>query len=114
MDLGRPHRDDKLRVALALTIGAACTLVISLFVFLEGGAQTTGRGVPAPKTHTASTIVSPTTFATTTTTFLTTTTFPKHHGGSLLHQLHKEERDGLLSPGGGHQPGAGGGRKGQG
>jgi eukaryotic-like serine/threonine-protein kinase len=109
-----PRRRHKLWAVLALTTGAACALVVSLFVFLEGGAQTTGRGVPAARTHASSTIVSPTTFPTTTTTFLTTTTLPKHHGGSLLHQLHKEARDGLLPAGKGHQPGTGGGRKGQG
>ena len=109
-----PRRRRKLWVALALTTGAACALIVCLFVLLEGGAQTTGRGVPGPRTHTASTIVSPTTFATTTTTFMTTTTFPKHHGGSVLHQLHKEAHDGLLPTARGHQPGSSGGRKGQG
>jgi hypothetical protein len=108
------RRPRRLWVALALAIAAACVLIVSLFVFLEGGAQTTGRGEPNRHAHTASTAVTSTTFATTTTTttFVTTTTLPKHHGGSLLHQLHKEERDGTLPSGGGH--GAGGGRGSQG
>jgi hypothetical protein len=111
------RRPRTLWVVLALTTAAACALVASLFVFLEGGAQTTGRGEPVRNTHTASssTAATSTTFATTTTsTFLTTTTIPKHHGGSLLHQLHKEQRQGVLPSGGGHGPGAHSGRGNQG
>jgi hypothetical protein len=100
----RPRRR-KLWTALALTGAAACALIASLFVLLEGGAQTTGRGVPAVRAHVASTptvVTTSTTMPTTTTTFLTTTTVPKrHHGGSLLHKLHREERNGTLSTGGG-------------
>jgi eukaryotic-like serine/threonine-protein kinase len=111
-----PRRRRKLWAALVLTTAAACALIASLFVLLEGGARTTGRGEPVPTAHRASTstTITSTTFATTTTTLLTTTTtVPKHHGGSLLHQLHKEERDGIL-PSGGHGSGAGSGRGGQG
>jgi eukaryotic-like serine/threonine-protein kinase len=116
-----PPRRRKLWTVLALTGAAACSLIASLFVLLEGGAQTTGRGVPpSSRAHVASTptvvttSTTTTTTATTTTTLVTTTTVPKpHHGNSPLHQLH-EERDGALpSPGHGHGGGHGG-RGGQG
>jgi serine/threonine protein kinase len=106
-----PRRRRKLWTALVLTGAAACALVASLFVLLEGGAQTTGRGVPSGRVHVASTptvVTTSTTMSTTTTTFLTTTTVPKrHHGGSLLHKLHKEERNGTLPSGGGRGSGQG-------
>ena len=93
-----PPRRRKLWTVLALTGAAACSLIASLFVLLEGGAQTTGRGVPpSSRAHVASTptvvttSTTTTTTATTTTTLVTTTTVPKpHHGNSPLHQLHEE------------------------
>ncbi len=107
-----PPRRRKLWAAIALSGAAACALIVSLFVLLEGGAQTTGRGVPAVRTHVAST---PTVVTTTTTTSLvTTTTAPRHLGKTLLHQLHEEERNGSLPSGGGHGHGGHGGRAGQG
>ncbi len=105
----RPRRR-KLRVALALTGASVCALVASLFVLLEGGAQTTGRAVPPRTAHTAAS--TSTVITTTTTTFVTTTTtVSKHHGKSLLRQLRQEERDGILPPGTVHGPGGLGGGK---
>ena len=99
-DSAAPRRR-KLWTALALAGAAACALIASLFVLLEGGAQTTGRGVPPwSRAHVASTPTvvttsTTTTTTTTTTTLVTTTTVPKqHHGNSLLHQLHEEQRNG--------------------
>jgi serine/threonine protein kinase len=112
-----PRRRRKVWAVLALSATAVCALIASLFVLLEGGAQTTGRGVPAGKAHVASTppTPAPVTTPSTTTTFLTTTTtVPKLHGNALLHQLHLEERNGNLPSGGGHGHGGHGGRGGQG
>jgi Protein kinase domain len=110
-------RRHKLRTAVALAGAAACALAAFLFVLLEGGAQTTGRAQP-PHTHVASnasavsTTTTSTSTTTTTTTFVTATTAPRHHGGSLLHQLHEQQRDGNLLPGGGPRHDGGHGNRG--
>jgi serine/threonine protein kinase len=114
----QPRRRRKIWAALALAAMVTCALVVSLFVILEGGAQTTGRDLPPRSAHVTSnsTVVTSTTIPLTTTTFLTTTTVPKHHGKAFLHQLHQEERDGILPPGPGigRGRGAGGGPAAQG
>jgi serine/threonine-protein kinase len=107
------RRRRKLWTALALTGAAGCALIASLFVLLEGGAQTTGRGVPSSGARVASTptvATTSTTTTTTTTTMATTTTAPKqHHGNSLLHQLHEEQHNGTVASGShGHGGGHGG------
>ncbi len=59
-------RRRKVWAALALAGAAACALIASLFVLLEGGAQSTGRGVPPGRAHVASTPTVVTTSTTTT------------------------------------------------
>ncbi len=108
-----PSRRRKLRTVLILAGTATCALIASVFVLLEGGAQTTGRAVP-PRTHAASTSTVVTSTTTTTTTFVTTTTTLTHHRNPLLRELHKEERNGILPSGNGHGHDGGGGRGGQG
>ena len=107
----RPHRRT-LWAALGLVGAAACALIASMFVLLEGGAQTTGRGVPPGRAHVASTptVVTTSTTPTTTTTTaqVTTTTAPKQHqGNSLPRQLHEEQRNTTLPPGPNHRHGGG-------
>lgn len=48
------RRRRKLWASLSLGGAAACALIASLFVLLEGGAQTTGRGIPAHGAHVTS------------------------------------------------------------
>lgn len=100
-DTSPPRRRRRVWVALVLAGVAACAFTASLFVLLEGGAQTTGRAVPPRTAQPRATSTVITTTKGPTTTFVTTTTLPKHHG-KHLRQLRQEERDGILPPGTAH------------
>ncbi len=98
-----PRRRHRALGAVALAAVAVSVLVASLFLLLEGTAETTGRGVAPPHPVQATTPAPPSTTAPSTTTTIVTTVVTRHtpHGRGLGVGGHK---------GAGHHHGKAGGK----